>query len=278
MSKTGFKLAGTLAVLLLFSQFSYAQFDTWDQYVPFWQQMTGLMTVGGNPYSRWATRFYPGTNRADIYWGDPATWTGSPLTWNDPNVSIEEFEIKTNCDGGNTYVWLDAYANINGGRTTIQTTRAEYVDLTSGQTFDITAGGSCGTAGQPYAIYNVYNSPYILRVWGTLTFTGGQRRFFWQEQITQYQTVTDPCWTGPGSNPRTAIKQDEVWWDSASGWVWGSGALDPVSGEPNGTVDTYGRSLTIAKDAGHNWTYQGILYNGAPDNTVGCLQSAVSWP
>jgi hypothetical protein len=262
MSKTIFKSTGALSLLMLLSQFSYAQYDTFDQYAPLGQRNAGLVVqANGTWWSEWATNPTSSTT-ADVTWGDPNTWP--------TNASTEEWEIKQNCSGGNAWVWVNAYRNDTiGARYPITTTRATYYDINSGQLFDITSGGSCGTAGQPYAVYNVYNSPYILTVWGTVN---GTTSFFWQEKITQYQTVTNTCWQGPGSNTLTAIRQDEAWWDSSGGWAFGSsGSMSPTTGQPDGVVVNYGRYQTIAKGVGYAWTL--VQYNFAQ----GCLQSQWSW-
>jgi hypothetical protein len=254
-----------LATLLGFPATGHAQ-DTFDQYAPLHLRRGGLLVDQASRQwmSEWATNPTSPTH-TDVSWGNPKTWPA--------DNSQEEWEIKQNCSGGNAWVWVNAFRNdATGARYPLSTTRATYTDLTTGQTFDITSGGACGTAGQPYAVYNVYNSPYVVKVWGNIYNNGVvSKRFFWQQTIRPFQTVTNVCWTGPGGNVRTAIRQDEAWWDSVDGWAFGSSGSLGANGEPDGIRVNYGRYQTIAKGVGYAWTYQ--QFNQSP----GCLQSQWSW-
>ncbi len=220
-------------------------------------------------FSQWATD-PTGTNQADVTWGPPSGWPAGSST--------EEHEIKSNCSGGASMAWLNAYRDYNSGaRYTIDTTHATYYDVNSSTTYDITDGGSCGQNGQPYALYDVYNAPYILSVWGNIRFSNGvvAKRFFWTAKYTNNVTETNSCWSA-GSTSATTILQEEAWWDSQSGWLGtGSGHIDSTTNEPDGTAINYSDYQTIAEGIGYSWTY-GNYPSGVKTQT-GCLRYQWSW-
>lgn len=237
--------------------------DTYDEYAPYKAKATGdsydlkdstacdiFDSLGGDVYDNddcvrfqghWISNPL-GNNKIDIMWNSTA--------------NIEEHEIKENCNGGHSYIWLNAYRNdIAGQRYRIETTYATYTDLVTGTVFNITDGGSCGTDGQPYALYQI-SGPYKLQVWGNIYPHNGtmpDRRFFWDHTITPNVTAKNKFWQGSGSRTRHVILQEESWWDSINGWVLGIGQTGANS-EPTGLNVTYGREQSIAKGLGYTWT------------------------
>ncbi len=79
----------------------------------------------GQKYSEWAIKPLSG-HRIDVVWGDPNNWP-SPMG---KAITVEEWSIKSNCAGGKSFVWLDAYRNDFGDSSTsnrfeIKTTHAD---------------------------------------------------------------------------------------------------------------------------------------------------------
>ena len=279
-----------IALSLLLSNSLYA--ETYDQYAPYKQSYFAkyysfkennflCSDVYSHPHERsdcislqgaWISKPLE-NNKIDIAWPtiieDDDGNRSIDLTLLDAN--IEEHEIKENCNGGHSYVWLNAYRNdVVGQRYRIETTSATYTDLTTGAVYPITDGGSCGQQGQPYALYPIYG-PYKVQVWGDIYPHNGttpDRRFFWDHTITPNQTAKNKFWVGPGSRTKEVIVQQESWWDSLpcgerlgttdslgiGCWALGSGPMDTTTNEPNGLNVIYGRKQTIAKDTGYAWT------------------------
>ena len=216
----------------------------------------GLMinSSTGQKVSQWMTNPITPT-RTDFTWGDPNNW---PSAAGQP-VNVEEWSIKSNCAGGRTFVWLDAFRNDYANsavhnRFKISTTRAE-IRVGNGPWIDITAGGACGTDGQPYALHDVTTDQYSLRVWGNIYKINGVtvgRRFFWQETMSYVAAAKNVCWKTDTDQIRPAIKQEEAWWDSTNGWKPGSGSIGPNK-EPDGEQVIYGRWQMIGKGAGDGW-------------------------
>ena len=226
-------------------------------YYPLGSRRAGLMvnTVTGQKVSQWSTR-PTGPDSADITWGDPAHWpspAGQPIT-------VEEWSIKTNCAGGRAFVWLNAFRNDYAQSTVrnrfrLETTRAE-LRVGDGPWVDITAGGSCGTDGHPYALNDVTIDPYGLRVWGNIHNADGLTvgtRFFWQETISYVAAADNSCWRSGPPGARAAIRQEETWWDSRAGWSIGRGENAGAAGEPNGENVVYGRWQLIGRGVGPGW-------------------------
>jgi hypothetical protein len=216
----------------------------------------GLMinSSTGQKVSQWMTKPITPT-RTDFTWGDPNNW---PTAAGKP-INVEEWSVKSNCAGGRTFVWLDAFRNDYANsavhnRFRIATTRAE-IRVGNGPWIDITAGGTCGTDGQPYALHDVTTDQYGLRVWGNIykidDVTVG-RRFFWQETMSYVATAKNACWKTDTSQVRPAIKQEEAWWDSTTGWKPGSGSIG-ANKEPDGKDVVYGRWQMVGKGAGEGW-------------------------
>lgn len=212
---------------------------------------------------------------------EPVSNTRTDFIYHNPNkepdsgpISVEEWSIKSNCAGGRKFIWLDSFRNDypdSGKRLNfrIETTRAEI--RTNGAWVDITDGGTCGTDGQPYALFDVTNDSYTLRVWGNLYKADGKtvgRRFFWQDTMSYVPVAANGCWKSDASTVRPAVKQEEAWWDSRSGWAFGSSGTMNSEGEPDGRVVDYGRWKLIAKGAGPGW--QGGWFGPKP--TSFCLR------
>jgi hypothetical protein len=251
-------------VLLTSSGTPPASSYTYDEFVPYGQSKMGYFSSppSGPIVSSLFWKTTPrGANRTDVQWGPPDAMG---------NSNIEEHSIKSNCANGESFVWLDAYRNDNTNGTSyrfrVDTTKALLIDSTGVK--DITNGGSCGANGQPYARYLVTNQPYIIQVWGNIynannVFEG--RRYFWQARFTLTGNVANSCWQGAGSNSRVTLKQEEVWWDTVSGWTRGTGTLaTPTNGpyvedsskpEPNGNGLTMQGWQHMGLNAG--WLWQG---------------------
>ncbi len=233
----------------------------------------GLMINSGTgqKVSRWMTT--------------PISPTRTDFTWDDPNdrpsgagkpINIEEWSVKSNCAGGRSFVWLDAFRNdfadsVVHHRFKIKTSRAE-IRIGNGPWVDITAGGSCGTDGQPYALLDVTTDPYSLRVWAdiyTVDEVTVGRRFFWQATMSYVAAAKNPCWKQDANQMRPAIKQEEAWWDSTTGWGPGSGSIG-ANEQPDGKQVHYGRWQMIGKGAGDGWL-------GADSLEQLCLQTEWVW-
>ena len=233
-----------------------------DRYYPFHVQRGGLLVSQSDieqRVSQWADRLVSPT-RIDVTWGDPNNWPG-------PDSSTEEFELKSNCAAGRGFLWLNAFKNENiNQRYPIETTKAE-IKISNGSWIDITQGGTCGTQGQPYALAELISEPYTLRVWGNIYTINGTvgRRFFWQHTISHEAASTNACWHNDPIKTRSAIVQEEAWWDSTFGWMssganTGAGSMG-ANGEPDGSSVAYVRGQKIAKDVGPGWsTFGGINY------------------
>jgi hypothetical protein len=230
--------------------------ESMSDYYSLGMRRAGLMinSSTGQRVSQWMSKPVSPT-RTDFIWGDPDKWpsdAGKP-------INIEEWSIKSNCAGGRTFVWLDAFRNDYANsdvhnRFRIATTRAE-IRVSNGPWIDITAGGACGFDGQPYALNEVTTGQYSLRAWGNIykvdNVTVGTR-FFWQETMSYVAAARNTCWKTDKSPIRPAIKQEEAWWDSTSGWQPGSGSIGP-NREPDGERVNYGRWQMIGKGAGSGW-------------------------
>jgi len=249
--------------------------ETMSDYHTLGSRRMGVMInrITGQKLSQWATNPV-GPTRTDFTWGDPNNWPSAP----GKPISVEEWSIKSNCAGGRTFVWLDAYRNDYAdssvrNRFKIGTTRAE-IRVGGGPWTDITDGG-CGVEGQPYALHDVTTNPYGLRVWGNIYQVDGVtvgRRFFWQETISYVPNANNSCWTKDPDRVRPAIKQEEAWWDSTNGWKPGSGSMG-VNGEPDGAQVTYGRWQMVGKGAGEGWN---LSLRGSSANQF-CLQYQGTW-
>ncbi len=266
--------------------------DTWDQYVPYdsqigaqlWAYDRKTLSFAGAA-SQWASS---PTSPAggDVAWGDPANWNGPK--------AIEEWETRTNCSGGNTMVFVNAYRDsVSGARYPIRTLKAVYVDVSNLEapnnvSFDITNGCNPPDGqphGQPYAVYNVYNVTYVIKVWGEIWANGqANKRFYWEHRVEPYKTVTNPCWEGDGSATRTAIRQEEAWWEqdpgamstkispSAGTWIRGGGTAPFTSnGTPVDPSPWYGHRNDFGKDAGAGWTVA-ELDQGGQETWFGCMR------
>jgi hypothetical protein len=247
--------------------------ETMSDYYTLGQRRGGLIISSDSSQakkSEWATNPISAT-RTDITWGDPNNW---PAKAGDP-TTVEEWEVKSNCRGGKNFIWLNAYRNDYAGTTKsyrfpIVTTRAE-IQVGNGPWSDITAGGSCGTNGQPYMLNSVTTDSYSLRVWGNILNKDGVTvgtQFFWQERVSYVSAATNSCWQSDSVSTRPAIKQEEAWWDTKNpGWSIGSGTIS--NGIPDGNQVTYGRWQYVGQHAGAGW-----LESDAAGNA--CLQ--FQWP
>ncbi|MCM2315918.1 MAG: discoidin domain-containing protein [Thermoanaerobaculia bacterium] len=263
--------------------------ETYDQFIPLGRSVSGSFQSDGQPHF-WSTVRRTET-WTDVHWGN----------------SIEEFEIRRNCFGGEDYVWLNAYRDAaTGNRWGLETTKALVVDHESGVATDITSGGACGRSGQPYAKLRV-GGPYTMKVWMNMFRTDGVtvgRRVYWQATYSRQSGVLNSCWVSGGSNFRPGLRQDEAWWDrrkndltdvwetdsptgvridttspTYSGWAIGAGTLGtPATGlfagnpsypEPTGLNVVNGRWGVFGKRAG--WAWDGRDTHGQ----VLCLNSAI---
>lgn len=211
-------------------------------------------TTDGKPVTQWTTKPI-GSNRTDFVWSRP----GEPEPAGDKPVQVEEWAVRTNCAAGRDFVWLDAYRNDypaldRHARFRIETTRAE-LRFGNRPWTDITDGGSCGRDGQPKALYDVPTTPYTLQVWGNIYKADGVtvgRRFYWRATMSYVGNVENPCWREETGRVRPAIKQEEAWWDSATGWSIGSGSMG-ADGAPDGERVSYTRWGLIGKGVGQGW-------------------------
>jgi hypothetical protein len=252
---------------------------SYSDFIPYGAARTGYFssppTGATDPNAFWKTTPRSGT-WTDVQWGPPsgAGYLGLPAS------NIEEHEIKANCYGGQTFVWVNAYRNDYapapalpaGGsfRFPVTTTKALLIDANG--TTDITSGGNCGTNGQPYAKHSVDGNPYTIRVWGNLYdhLGGFARRWFWQARYTLNIAVENSCWTGSGPKTRPALRQEEVWWDSSGGWIRGTGDLGvPTNGPFVGSatvVEPTGNGLVMLGSGywglGAGWLWQGTQPGG----------------
>jgi hypothetical protein len=223
-------------------------------------------------YSQWAS-LPRGTDRIDISWGSPKNWDCS--AGSDGCPSTEEHGIRRGCSVHGDWVWIYAYRNDHiNHRYRILTTKA--VLIRAGKRYDIT--GQCGTEGQPYALANDVTQPYELEVWGTILDNTGApgRRFYWKHQISPPAPVTNRCWPGEGPATRSAVRQDELWWDSATGWVLGGSQMG-ANGEPNGQGAWYGRYQTMALGTGFAWTLGNRSAASAAYDDASCLSARWDW-
>lgn len=271
--------------------------DKWDQYVPYHSQIGAQLWAFDkstmsfvSAASQWASA-PTSPSGGDVAWGDPANWKGPK--------AIEEWETRTNCSGGHSMVFVNAYRDSEtGARYPIRTIKAVYVDLSSfeapgGVAFDITTGCNPQDGqphGQPYAVYNVYGAVYAIKVWGEIWTDGhADRRFYWEHQVTPYVPVTNPCWEGDGSETRTAIRQEEAWWDQVPGAIpgevqpsegtWsrgGGGAPFTDKGTPVDPNPWYGHRNDFGKDAGAGWTVAELDQVGQ-ETWFGCMRWRWSW-
>jgi hypothetical protein len=229
--------------------------DTMDQYYTLGVKKAGLFVQTAHPTATWP-------------------WNNAPTS---TEVDYEEWEVKNNCAAGKSFLWLNAFRNDYPAtgvsyRFPITTTRAE-ISINGGPWLDITAGGACGTNGQPYALADVINEPYSIRVWGKIFPVAGDptppRTFFWQDTMTYMQNQTGACWAADSNNVRNVVKQEEAWWDSSFGWNPGSGSIG-ANGIADGVTVNYGNWQMIAKGAGDDW-------NASINGVSACLKYGWSW-
>lgn len=262
--------------------------ESYTDYAPHFTKAAGLIVnsafVPALPSSKWAN--VPSSPTAsEIFWtrdGQPlATGDGQGVNptanWISQGISFqgEEFSLRSNCAGGWPFIWQHAFTQYDVDPTTKAVTKYRYpFSVTKvllefqGNSLDITGGGSCGTAGLPYAIQLIPSIPYVLKVWAQ--YSSGAN-IYWQVEYSPATVVANACWTGTGASSRQAITQREAWWDSNNNWGIGSGELG-TNALPTGQAVTYGRSNTFAKGAGWAWTGSSTNPSWMP-----CLQSTWSW-
>jgi hypothetical protein len=230
--------------------------ETMREYYLFGTHSTGVVVSRktGKSLTQWQTK-PTGTDTTEFTWGDPSHWPSLP----GKPIVVEERAVRHNCAGGRDFVWVDAYRNDYANsdkhaRFKIMTSRAEF-RVGTGPWIDITAGGSCGAIGQPYALNEVTTDEYSLRVWGNIFKADGVtvgKRFFWQHSMAYIPRVSNPCWKTDKVSVRSAIQHHEAWWDDQKGWSQGAGSMDK-SGTPDGVSVTLGRWSMIGKGAGIGW-------------------------
>ena len=248
--------------------------ETMSDYYTFASRRAGLIVNSrtGQKMTQWVTKPTAATH-TDVAWVNPNVRRGA----DGKPASVEEWTIKSNCVGGKGFTWIDSYRSDDPKSSTqkrfkIATTRAE-IRVADGQWVDITNGGDCGTKGQPYALNDVTLTPYSLRVWGNIYMIDGitvGRKFFWQHTLTYVSAATNPCWQQDALKTRSAIKQEEAWWDSVHGWAFHSvGSLSKL-GQPDGVTVTYGRWQMIGKAIGHGWI-------GSFPGGLVCMRNQWAW-
>lgn len=148
-------------------------------------------------------------------------------TMNITNTIGEESTIKSGCQNGTSWVWLNRYINFQPTYTdinNIQTVKAIYSH--GGKSWNIT--NVCGTqVGQPYAPYNVPDGGYRMQVWGYLYPTTHRIPFYWDWYARHDAAITNEHWIGTGSTTRPALYSEEAWWsDENAPW---SGEMAPLT-------------------------------------------------
>jgi peptidoglycan hydrolase-like protein with peptidoglycan-binding domain len=98
-----------------FNALSYTG-ETMSDYYTLGLRRGGLVVnaSGGANLTEWATTPY-GPGKTNFTWGDPSNWpyTDASRTYS----SVEEWEVKQNCAGGRSFVWINAYALPNDNHT-----------------------------------------------------------------------------------------------------------------------------------------------------------------
>lgn len=155
----------------------------------------------------------------------------------------EEHTIKYNPATGSDWMFVTGYCN---WKTKVcDTVLIEKVIVTfGGQSFDITRKD---IAGQPYAPMR-FSGEYEVKAWG---WSAGAR-FFWHARVSE-QSLTSKTWKGDGSLTRSALQQEEIWWDERSGWEGPKGTIGP-DGWPVGDHPGWGRTSSAAQGGIFAWT------------------------
>lgn len=228
----------------------------YEDYAPYGKSVKGQFKFG-----QWATKPVD-ANTTMVFWGDPAKWE---------HADVEEHAIIIHPKDGRRWVWIRAYIDQKVQRRyAISTTRAELI--IDGKVQDVTPPS--GLEGQPYGLAD-FTGPYTVRAWGTVSqdpkvcasnlgklppdakedgcVAAKRRKWFWQHTITPIAAVLNSCWVTNQRQTRSALLQEEVWWDSSGGWSRGTGQLDG-NGMPDGTELRYAGMQTIAEGVGFAWT------------------------
>jgi len=286
------KLLCTAAVTLSIILQSVAFADTFDQYVPYTQkraaQFWGWNKATNSFIAAWSqTATMPTSSHGgNVEWGDPNNWGA--------RHSAEEWETRYGCSGGTNWVFLNGYHDVNdSGHYPIRTIKALYQDVNSGQSFDIST--ACLTQdgqphGQPYAVYNVYGSPYIVKVWMQIWTNGHPDKLvYWEHKITPYQSVKNPCWQSDTQTTRTVINQQESWWEQSPGaipagvppnqgqWIIGGGSAPfDANGTPIDPTPWDGTQNNFGYGVGAAWTRTTYSQPGL-ESSFGCLRYSWTW-
>lgn len=191
------------------------------------------------------------------------------------NTIAEETTIKTGCQNGTSWMWLNRYINFQPTYTDIndvETVKAIYSQ--GGNSWNIT--NVCGTqVGQPYAPYNVPPGGYRMQVWGYLYPATHRIPFYWDWYARYDASITNEHWVGTGSTTRPALYSEEAWW-SGGGSAW-SGELAPLA-HPNAPGNWTGSWPTgrgpggvgeVARErSGHAGQNAGGFWRFAEDGTI----------
>lgn len=174
------------------------------------------------------------------------TWSG---TEQKPDDTTEEHRIRGD------WIYMDAYRS---GRY-----RWESIAIRSEMNYG--QGWTDITPKDGFSLYGPVIVPaqgFTLRQWGCIRNdtryqpAGCEKRWFHQHRVTYAGLIYNSCWQGIGDSRRPALRQEEVWWDSAEGWKRGTGTLK--DGEPTGEGIVYEFYQDIAKDAGYVWQGTGL--------------------
>jgi hypothetical protein len=128
--------------------------------------------------------------------------------------------------------------------------RAELEDINSGVVTTI----QC-SKGHYYIPLLVPRDPFRVRVWGVIA--GGPKKFYWEADFFPNEQKFNPCWY---EGPKTAqvIRQQEVWFDTAGGWVRGTGTAPfDAAGKPIRPQVIKQWEVTVARGYGV-WTMQDL--------------------
>ena len=264
-----------IAALLLLA--SAARAETWLDYVPMYNSGGAVLwsykdTTPVSAMSKFVISPRV-TNLGDLY--------GADISWaipDGPVLAVEEWAIRPGCTSRNPYVWLHAFRTPQGQRYEIRTLRYEYVDILANQTYNATYDCSVlpdnTLLGQPYAILNVWDQPYKMKLWMILLDASGKpdKRVYWEHKIEKSSAVYNPCWISDSWTSRPALRQTEAWWEIWPGggetqgrWLIGGGGVpfdNKLQPQDPGTV-WHGRMNVFGYNVGVGWLGAALSQDGA---------------
>lgn len=280
-----------VALVVLTARRSWS--ETWLDYLPLNVRSTAVLwwrpdmaSLPVSPMSRFD--IIPKTTARGDFFGADIQW-GAPADFGGPDDIFEEWATKPGCYSKNPYLWLHAFRDNHGQRFEIRTLRYEYVDLTTGQTFNAT--NDCpllpdGTLqGQPYAIMNVWSQPYRIKLWMIILNADGiqDKRVYWEHTVTPRPAgVYNSCWESDAWNNRPAIEQREAWWEIWPGggetqgrWLLGGGGVpfDRSLQPQDPGIVWQGRLNVFGLWAGIGWIGAMLQPNGEPTDFQWCMRT-----